>query len=164
MKIQEIQQIQFFLASNVIQRNTFIISLDNCLSVDVDITYVYNKYNCTSCLTNHLPYYSELYERDICQNIINTIKISQDIDFDYLKNYNRIRSIDGNCPNNTYFTPDGIYCYKCSNFYNGTEGCKDKCLFSIERNHIINCLDGCKDGYIESSEGICEKCSTVNRG
>ena len=140
-------------------------SLDNCLSADVDTTYAYNKYNCTSCLTNHLPYYSEFYEREICQSIFDSIKISQDIDFDYLKDYDRMQSIDGDCPNNTFFTPDGKNCYKCSNFYNGTGGgCKDRCIFSIERNQIIKCLDGCKDGYIESFEGLCEKCSTVNRG
>ena len=76
-----------------------------------------------------------------------------------------MQSIDGDCPNNTFFTPDGKNCYKCSNFYNGTGGgCKDRCIFSIERNQIIKCLDGCKDGYIESFEGLCEKCSTVNRG
>ena len=142
--------------------------LGNCSSADVDTYYVNNKYNCTSCLINHLPYYSEFYERYICQNIFDKIKISQNIDLDdYFKYYDKIEAIDGECPNNTFFTPDGKYCYKCNNFYNfynGMGGCNSHCSFSLERNDIIKCLDGCKDGYIETSEGICESCTNVNFG
>jgi hypothetical protein len=81
-----------------------------------------------------------------------------------LKYYDKIEAIDGNCPNNTFFTPDGKNCYKCSNFYNGMGGCNSQCSFSLERNDIIKCLDGCKDGYIETSEGKCESCNYANSG
>ena len=43
-------------------------------------------------------------------------------------------------------------------------GCNSKCSFSLERNDIIKCLDGCKQGYIEITEGICDSCNEVNRG
>ena len=43
-------------------------------------------------------------------------------------------------------------------------GCNSECSFSLERNDIIKCLDGCKPGYIESSEGICENCYNINNG
>ena len=138
--------------------------LGDCLSADVDTTYASNKYNCTSCYINQLSYYSEFYERYICQNIFDKIKTSHNINLDYLKNYDKIETIDGECPNNTFFTTDGKYCYKCSYFYNEMQGCNSECSFSLERNNMIKCLDGCKDGYIESSEGICKSCSYVNSG
>ena len=138
--------------------------IENCLSVDVNTTYVKNKYNCTSCLINHLPYNSEFYERKICQNIFENIKNFQDTDLDVYYYYNRIEAIEGECPNNTFFTPDDKYCYKCNDIYIGMVGCKSQCSFSIERNNMIKCLDGCKDGYIESSEGICESCNSINSG
>ena len=71
---------------------------------------------------------------------------------------------EGKCENNTLFTPDGVYCYKCNNPSIGMNGCKNECSFSFKRNNIIKCLDGCKDGYIESPEGICENCNEVNKG
>ena len=97
---------------------------DNCLSSDVDTTYIINKYNCSSCLINHLPYYSEFYERYICQSIFNEIEKSQDINLNDYQYYYGIEAINGECPNNTFFI----------------------------------------DGYIESSEGICERCDNINYG
>ena len=138
--------------------------LINCSSADVNTTYINNKYNCASCLINHLSYYSEFYERYICQNIFEKTKTSQNIDLDNFKYYDNIEAIDGECPNNTFFTPDGKFCYRCSNSYIGMEGCNSQCIFSFERNDMLKCLDGCKDGYIESSEGICKSCYNVNSG
>ena len=43
-------------------------------------------------------------------------------------------------------------------------GCKGECSFSLKRNNSLKCLGGCKDGYIETSEGICEVCNKVNEG
>ena len=43
-------------------------------------------------------------------------------------------------------------------------GCKSQCSFSLERNDTIKCLDGCKEGYLESSEGICLPCYQINYG
>ena len=132
--------------------------LENCLSADVNTEYAVNKYNCTSCLINHLSLYSEFYERKICQNIFENITTFQNIDrFQY---YGGIEAIEGECPNNTFFTPDGKNCYKCNQFGN----CKSNCTFSFFKNDYLKCLDGCKDGYIETSEGVCESCSNINSG
>ena len=139
------------------------INLAGCLSANVDTSYSVNRYNCSSCIINHLPYYSEFYERYICQSIFDEIKTSQDINLDNYQKYHRIEAINGECQNNSFFTPDGKYCYKC-NSYIGMQGCKSQCSFSLERNNIIKCLDGCIDGYIESTEGICEPCSSINYG
>ena len=43
-------------------------------------------------------------------------------------------------------------------------GCKGECSFSLERNDTIKCESDCKEGYIESSEGVCELCNNINRG
>ena len=138
-------------------------NLEYCLNATVDTTYAINEYNCTSCEINHLPYYSEFYERYICQNIFEEIETFQNIDLDIYQYYQRIEAIDGNCPNNKFFTPDREYCYKC-NSYIGMPGCKSECSFSLEKIDIIKCLDGCIDGYIESSEGICQSCYEINNG
>ena len=62
-------------------------------------------------------------------------------------NYNVSETINGECPNNTLFTPDGKYCYKCNSSI-GMPGCNSQCSFSLKRNDIIKCLDGCREGYI----------------
>ena len=136
------------------------LELGNCLSATVDTTYATNKYNCTTCLINHLPYYSKFYERYICQSIFDEIKTSQSF-----KTYNdySIEATNGACPDNTYFSPDGKYCYKCNSF-TGMQGCKSQCSFSLERNNSIKCLDGCIEGYIEGPEGICRSCYEINHG
>ena len=69
----------------------------------------------------------------------------------------------GNCKKN-YFTPDGKKCYKCDNKNVGMPGCKGECSFSLYRNNAILCESQCKDGYIESSPGICETCGKINEG
>ena len=43
-------------------------------------------------------------------------------------------------------------------------GCKGACNFSLNRNNVIKCEDGCDVGYIEVSEGVCESCDSVNHG
>ena len=136
------------------------LELENCLSATVDTTYATNKYNCTACLINYLPYYSKFYERCICQSIFDEIKTSQSYD-----TYNDFSLVtrNGACPDNTYFSPDGIFCYEC-NSNSGMPGCKSQCSFSLERKNSIKCLDGCIEGYIEDSEGICRSCNEINTG
>jgi len=43
-------------------------------------------------------------------------------------------------------------------------GCKGDCNFSLKRYNEIICKGKCKEGYIESSEGICESCDSINPG
>ena len=137
--------------------------LDNCLNATVDTTYAKDKYSCTSCSINYLSFYSNFYEKYICQNIFEEIKTNQDISPDRFDQYSKSEAINGKCPNNSFFTPDGENCYKCDG-YSGMRGCNSKCSFSSERNDIIKCLDGCKDGYIETSEGICDSCVNQHLG
>ena len=73
-------------------------------------------------------------------------------------------AIGGKCENNNLFTPDGINCYSCNNPIIGMPGCKGSCSFSLKRNNVIKCEDGCKIGFIETSEGVCEPCENVNKG
>ena len=63
MKILEIKIILFILVP---------------LSADVDTTYITNKYNCTSCLINRLPFIV-IFMKD---NIFDNIKTSQSINLD----------------------------------------------------------------------------------
>ena len=43
-------------------------------------------------------------------------------------------------------------------------GCKGGCNFSLKRNKTLKCVGACKSGYIESSEGICSSCYSINKG
>jgi len=148
---------------------SFSFELSNCLSVDVDTTYYDNNYNCTSCLNNHFPHYSKIFDKYICLDINETFQnmnddLDSDLDTDlddddYYKDYDKIEAIKGECPNNTFFTLDGKYCYKCKEM-----GCKSQCTISLKGINIVKCLDGCQDGYIEKSKGICIKCDLASTG
>ena len=140
------------------------IGLENCLEANADTTYIKTKYNCTSCSLNYLPYYSKFFERQICQNIFQDIIKNKTINLDQFKDIENVTANNGKCPRNALFTPDGKYCYECSNKKVGMPGCDGNCSFSLERNHIIKCEGKCKDGYIESSEGVCELCDNLNKG
>ena len=76
----------------------------------------------------------------------------------------KVPAINGTCEKDYLFTPDGKYCHKCNNNIFGMPGCKGGCNFSLKRNHIINCEGECKEGYIESSEGVCTDCGAINKG
>ena len=139
--------------------------LDNCLEAKVDTTYINPLYNCTSCSFNYLPYYSEFFERKICQNIYAELITEKEI---YLEPFNEVENAtakNGTCEKKNFFTPNGEYCYPCNNEKVGMAGCKGSCTFSLKRNRNIKCEGGCEEeGYIESSEGICESCSSINEG
>ena len=139
--------------------------LDNCLEANVNTTYINPLYNCTSCSFNYLPYYSEFFERKICQNIYEDITTEIEISLEPFKEIENATAKDGKCEKNNYFTPDGEYCYPCSNEIVGMPGCKGACTFSLKRKQNIKCEGECEDeGYIESSEGVCESCSSINKG
>ena len=141
------------------------------LSATVDTTYTINKYNCTSCSMNYVPYYSNYYERYICQSVFEEIKKSQNNNYNNYWRDSGIKAINGKCQDNTFFTPDGENCYRCDNYYyydkNGyytNSRCKSQCSFSLEKDYLIKCLDGCVEGSIEVAEGICKSCSDINYG
>jgi hypothetical protein len=135
-----------------------------CVEATIDTTYVNNLYNCTACKDHFLPFYSKFYGRKICQNVFDEIIYSKNISsLDYTYDDNITAKEDGTCPKN-YFTIDGKYCYECDNEYNGMPGCKGECSYSLERYNSLLCESGCKDGYIESSKGVCEPCEKYNKG
>ena len=138
--------------------------LEGCIEIKANTTYVNSKYNCLSCSLNYLPYFSKFYERKICQNIYAKIIKKKEINLDKYEFEEKTPAIDGKCEKNYLFTPDGINCYTCYIEEVGMPGCKGACTFSLERNNVIKCQEDCKIGYIETSEGVCQPCQSVNEG
>ena len=135
-----------------------------CTEANADTSYVNTVYNCTNCSLNFLPYYSKFFGRKICQNIFDKIITKNNIAEKKYEGVENVNTTNGICENNNFFTPDGRKCYKCDNEDVGMPGCKGACNFSSERNNILKCEEGCKTGYIEVSEGVCETCDSVNHG
>ena len=129
-----------------------------------DTSYVNTVYNCTNCSLNFLPYYSKFYGRKICQNIFDKVITKKEISETKFEGVESANTANGICEKNNFFTPDGKKCYKCNDEDVGMPGCKVSCSFSSERNNILKCEEGCKTGYIEVSEGLCETCDSVNHG
>ena len=138
--------------------------IENCLEADADTTYVKTKYDCSSCTQNYLPYKSKFFGRYICQNIYQNIIKNKTFIFENNLDVEKTPAINGGCEKKNLFTPDGENCYECNNKFFGMPGCKGECSFSLERNDVIKCETDCKEGYIESSEGVCELCNNVNQG
>ena len=114
----------------------------------------------------YVPYYNKFFGRIICQNIKAKIIRENSISYDIFKEEtDKVRATNGSCDKDYLFTPDGEYCYKCDseNSY-GMPGCKGKCSFSKKRDRALKCEGECKDGYIESSEGVCSPCQAVSKG
>ena len=137
--------------------------LENCLEANASTKYLNTLYNCSACDIHFLPYYSKFYQRNICQNIFEKIVKKNNISLDIFEGQEYIEAQNGECPS-SYFSPNGTYCYKCDNDIVGMPGCKGDCNFSFERYNEIVCKGECKEGYIESSEGICESCDSINPG
>ena len=144
--------------------NDNIEEINNCLDAVVDTTYVKYKYNCTKCSFNYLPFNSKFFGRKICQNIYENITTEKIISLDNFNDIENIPAQNGKCIKNTLFTPDNKYCYECNNKDIGMPGCKGSCSFSLKRNDVIKCEGECDNGYIESSEGVCEPCDNINKG
>ena len=141
------------------------LGLENCLEAEADTTYIRTKYNCKSCVINHLPYNSSFFGRVICHNIYEDIIRDKILDLTkFIEENDTVKAKNGTC-DSKYFTPDGENCYSCSNENVGMPGCKGSCSFSLKRNEPIKCKE-CEEEeeYIESSEGVCEKCSNINKG
>ena len=139
--------------------------LENCLEANANSFFVKPTYNCTSCKNNYTTFYNEFYQRIICikaDDDIITINNKEKIE--NLKYYESIPINENDTCNQTYFTPDNKHCYLCNSTYIGMPGCKGECSFSLERSNMILCESECKDGYIETSKGICETCNSVNYG
>ena len=138
--------------------------LKNCLEANDISEYINPIYNCTSCRSNYKPIYSEFYQRVIC---VDSFEEINKINSFTLDKFNEEESIstnnEGNCEKN-YFTPDGKNCYNCDNKNVGMPGCKGECSFSTDRYNMISCESECKEGYIESSKGICKTCNLINEG
>jgi len=145
--------------------------LEGCIEAKADTTYSHILYNCTQCSLNYLDYYSRYYKRRICQSIDGDIDVIKDLSYmnlddeELMKEINKEPAINGKCKADNIFTPDGKFCYMCNNEYFGMLGCKGSCTFSDRRNNPIECEEGkCKEGYIETSKGVCEPCDSVNEG
>ena len=140
--------------------------LEGCAEAIANTTFINSKYNCTKCTFMYAPYYNKkFYDRIICQSIKNKIMRHNNISLDlYYENKNKINATDGQCEKEYLFTPDGQYCYRCNDEIIGMPGCKGGCDFSLNRNRIIQCKGECKEGYIESSEGVCSSCSAISKG
>ena len=141
--------------------------LENCKEANANTSYINHIYNCTSCNLNHISYYSKFFNRKICQNIYADIieeKDEEDISYEKYKDVENTTAVNGICERNDLFTPDGKFCYPCNDEKVGMPGCKGSCSFSLKRNDILKCQGGCEEGYNETSEGICQPCSSINKG
>ncbi len=139
--------------------------LEGCSEAVAESTYVNPKYNCTKCTFMYVPYYNKFYDRIICQNIKGKILRENEISFDNFKqDPDKVPTVNGTCEKDYLFTPDGEFCHKCDNNIFGMPGCKGGCNFSLKRNQIINCEGECKEGYIESSKGVCSECGAISKG
>ena len=139
--------------------------LEGCAEAIANTTFINSKYNCTKCTFMYVPYYNKFYDRIICQSVKNKIMRQHNISLDlYYENKNKINATDGQCEKEYLFTPDGQYCYRCSDEIIGMPGCKGGCDFSLNRNRILKCKGECKEGYIESSEGVCSSCNAISKG
>ena len=140
--------------------------LEGCVEANADSTYINSKYNCTKCSLGYIPYYNKFFGRIICQNMKAKIKRSYNYSqemFDQAEEKVNVTE-EKICDKNYLFTPDKKYCYKCNDKFVGNPGCKGNCSFSLNRNRMLKCESECKEGYIESSEGVCSPCNVISKG
>ena len=139
--------------------------IKNCTEAIANTSYIDTIYNCTSCTRNFLPYNSKFFGREICQYVYENVTREKQIN---LEQFEKVESVnateEGTCEKKNYFTPDGKKCYQCNNQDVGMPGCKGACTFSLKRNDVIKCEDGCETGYIEIKEGVCQSCDSLNSG
>ena len=140
------------------EKKVYNYGLNGCVEAIANTTYYDTKYNCTKCSFKYIPYYSDYYERYICQYLENNIVKEKN---EYYYSSNRIKTKNGVCDKGNYFKSEGEYCYKCGDIM---PGCKSSCSYSNKSENALRCSSGCKTGYIEYSEGVCEKCSNANTG
>ena len=139
--------------------------LEGCAEALANTTFANSKYNCTKCTFMYVPYFNKFYDRIICQSVKNKITRQQNISLDlFYENKDKINATEGQCEKEYLFTPDGEYCYRCNDETIGMPGCKGGCDFSLYRNRVLKCKGECKEGYIESSEGVCSSCNAISKG
>ena len=61
------------------QYNRYGSEIYNCKEANADTTFINTIYNCNSCSSSFLPYYSKFYGRKICQNIFEKIITKKEI-------------------------------------------------------------------------------------
>ena len=141
--------------------------LEGCANGTIaDTQYVNNKYNCYNCSSDYHPFFSYYFKRTICVGAAApTTQNINPLPSDAYKGIDKDTDIkDGKCLIKDTFSPDGENCYLCNNDKVGMPGCSGSCTFSLKRNNILECEEGCKSGYLETSQGICESCDIVNKG
>ena len=161
---------QFILVTYENGEKEFIVnncfSKENCIEATANTTYINTIYNCNKCSFGYVPYYSNYYQKVICQNLLSEIVKKRP--YFYNNYYNSVvdtvKAINETCEADSLFTLDGDYCYKCDNENVGMPGCQGGCSYSNKRDPFLKCTGKCKKGYFEYSEGICEKCENVNTG
>ena len=136
-----------------------------CIKQETTSTkYFKSLYNCTSCAYDFIPVYSKFYESIVCKETIDEEDDKNTVTLDMIEDFPYVPANDKGICEKNYYTPDGQRCYKCDDNYIGIPGCKGECSFSLDYYNIIKCKSGCKEGYIESFEGMCQECKIVNYG
>ena len=69
-------------------------SLENCIQVTANTTYINPVYDCQSCKFNYISYYSKYYERKICQGISEEIIRKKSISFEIFEGEEYINADD----------------------------------------------------------------------
>ena len=138
--------------------------LRNCLKAEADSYYHKPQYNCTACRSDDYGLqYSAFYGGIICQDKSKSLVTY----YNGPNKFNKEKEIlnknsEGKCEKNYFLV--GSYCYKCDSENVGMPGCAGECNFSLYRNRLILCEGECKEGYIETSKGVCEKCDSIITG
>ena len=117
----------------------------------MNIEYLNNIYNCTSCIvTKYVLYNSLFFERNICVSPNEELCKKHNLsDFDFSKG-EKTSLTSNKCPP-IYFTPDGKYYYICYDRFVWMVECSGECSFSTERVNLLECgKNNCKTGYLET--------------
>ena len=64
--------------------------LEYCKETTANTTYINDKYNCTSCTLNYLPFYNRFYEEKIYQNINDKIITAKEITYYQFENVENV--------------------------------------------------------------------------
>ena len=72
--------------------------LIGCIEATENTTYINSEYNCINCSFMYVPYYSNYFEKTICQNIKGPVIKERQISYDlFNQTKDKIKAVNGKC-------------------------------------------------------------------